>query len=499
MARWKTLGGGTLLAALLAGTAAQAVTPEEVWQDWVDYYGEMGQTVTAGAQSRAGDTLVVTDAVLASDAPDASFTITIPEIRLRDLGDGRVEVTMAPEIPMLMTSKPETGETVEMRMGLAQRDIVTIISGDAASMAYDMAGPEATIRLDGLTVDGEPVEMTASAVLTGLAQQYTMGDGEMRTGGGTFSATGLTFEAAGKDPESDGTFKMSGSLSDMQGRSDMSMPKGVDMTDGNAAFQAGFAVNGAFSYGASAMDIEVVEEAGPTRITATGEGGDFTFDISKDRLAYGATGGASVIDVSGAQIPFPLKLTTSESAMNFLMPVSRSDQPQPFEALVKLVDLTVSEEVWAMFDPAANLPRDPATLIVDLAGSARMLVDLFDPETAGASVENPVPGELHSLDVRQLELSAAGAELTGSGGFTFDNSDLSLGYPKPLGALDLKLVGGNALIDKLVSMGLLPEDQAMGARMMLGLFAVPAGDDTLTSKIEFREDGGLYANGQRLQ
>ncbi|MGB5067092.1 MAG: DUF2125 domain-containing protein, partial [Albidovulum sp.] len=61
------------------------------------------------------------------------------------------------------------------------------------------------------------------------------------------------------------------------------------------------------------------------------------------------------------------------------------------------------------------------------------------------------------------------------------------------------LIGGNGLIDKLVGMGLVPEDQAKGVRLMMGLFAVKTGDDTLTSKIEFKEDGGVYANGQRIQ
>jgi hypothetical protein len=49
-------------------------------------------------------------------------------------------------------------------------------------------------------------------------------------------------------------------------------------------------------------------------------------------------------------------------------------------------------------------------------------------------------------------------------------------------------------------MGLVPEDQAMAARMMLGLFARPGdGPDTLTSKIEVKGDGAILANGQRLQ
>ena len=49
-------------------------------------------------------------------------------------------------------------------------------------------------------------------------------------------------------------------------------------------------------------------------------------------------------------------------------------------------------------------------------------------------------------------------------------------------------------------MGLIPEDQAVGARLMLGLFARPGdGPDTLVSTIEMKEDGSILANGQRIR
>jgi hypothetical protein len=149
-----------------------------------------------------------------------------------------------------------------------------------------------------------------------------------------------------------------------------------------------------------------------------------------------------------------------------------------------------------MFDPGGVLPRDPATLVVDIAGKANWLVDIFDPAIAEAPMDQP-PGEFHSLSVNELLLRLAGAELTGSGDFTVNND---APVPMPAGTLNLQLVGGNALIDKLVQMGLLPEDQAMGARMMLGLFARPgAGEDTLVSEITVQEDGSVLANGQRIR
>ena len=106
------------------------------------------------------------------------------------------------------------------------------------------------------------------------------------------------------------------------------------------------------------------------------------------------------------------------------------------------------------------------------------------------------------MDLTELKATIAGAELTGTGSFTFYNTDIETfgGMPAPSGKLDMKLVGGNGLLDKLVEMGLLTSDDAMGARMMVAMFtnAGAEGADELTSTIEVK-DQVLYANGQRMQ
>jgi len=118
-----------------------------------------------------------------------------------------------------------------------------------------------------------------------------------------------------------------------------------------------------------------------------------------------------------------------------------------------------------------------------------------------AALGDAPPGEIHALDVTELRASVAGAELTGAGAFTFDNTDLTTfaGAPAPTGKIDLKLVGGNTLLDSLVAMSLLTADDANGARMMMSMFANPgAGPDEMTSTLEFK-DKGFFANGQQLQ
>jgi hypothetical protein len=194
-----------------------------------------------------------------------------------------------------------------------------------------------------------------------------------------------------------------------------------------------------------------------------------------------------------------VKSSFGELAFNVLMPASKSDEPQDFAFLTRLVDFTISEEVWGMLDPAATLSRDPATLIIDTKGKGRWLVDIMDPAYQDTGLEPP--GELTSLDLTQLLVKAAGAEVLGTGALTFDNTDLATfgGVPRPDGSINVTIKGVNQLIDNLIAMGLLPDDQAMGFRMMLGMFTRPgAGADEVTSLIEFK-DGGLFANGQQLQ
>ena len=53
---------------------------------------------------------------------------------------------------------------------------------------------------------------------------------------------------------------------------------------------------------------------------------------------------------------------------------------------------------------------------------------------------------------------------------------------------------------RLVSLGVIGQEDAMGAMMMMSMFARPGDEeDTLTSTLEVREDGAVLANGQRIQ
>ena len=69
----------------------------------------------------------------------------------------------------------------------------------------------------------------------------------------------------------------------------------------------------------------------------------------------------------------------------------------------------------------------------------------------------------------------------------------------PVGSLSARYEGVNAVLDTLVSAGLVPQDQVMGIRMGLMMFARAEGEDVMVTDLEFREDGSIFANGQQVR
>ena len=235
-------------------------------------------------------------------------------------------------------------------------------------------------------------------------------------------------------------------------------------------------------------------------VTSASSGLDMA--ITGGAISY--SGGAEdiAINVTGDQIPFPIDVTLAEYDYGIEMPVAATEEATDLGLRVNLSELSLSDPIWNIFDPGEVLPRDPLSVLLDLSGRARLDVSFADPEAMTEMGPDEAPGELESLSLDALRIAGAGAEITGEGAFTFDNENPSPqfgGMPQPEGQISFVATGVNALMDNLVQMGLLPPDQVMGARMMMGMFATATGEDELTSTIEVNDQGHVIANGQRIQ
>jgi hypothetical protein len=293
-----------------------------------------------------------------------------------------------------------------------------------------------------------------------------------------------------------GTFKGDPNL----GTTDSSMD--MTVTQNGLAMTASGSADAPFiDFTAASMAVKgtMTDGAGATNIDAAFSNMAGGYAFTENDFQYNYTAGAGNVSVASPTIPFPVNIGFGGLAFDIKFPLKTSDAPVPFTFLMKMQEFTLPPEVWGMMDPTGQLPQDPATLVIDTAGSIRLLQDFTASPTPG---EVPPPPELHSLSIREMQLKMVGADLTGNGDLTFDLTDTTTfgGVPAPTGALNFQLVGGNGLLDKLAAMGLVPEDQLMGARMMMGMFATMAtdGSDSMTSTVEFKNKG-LFVNGQQLQ
>ncbi len=478
------------------------MTSDAVWEQWQGYLGASGYSVEVGNAAKNGGTLTVSDVALSMDTEGSVVNMTLPELVFSENGDGTVNVTVPASYPMRMQLQ-EAGDVVDVTMTISQTDLVVNVSGDPDDTSYDITAANVALSVDEVAGDDQTLTDLAMFEFEGIQSAYTLKTGELYEYDEASSINALGITANVNIPEENSSFKMTASLSDLTSKSTMAIPLDGDPDNVASYFDGGMMVDGAFAYGAGTYDISGSEDGSDFAINGGMSGGDLSVDLSGTGMGYGGSVRDLTVSISGSDIPLPsIDVAMAEYVYNFLMPISKSDTPEDFALTTKMIDLSVSDMLWGLVDPSGGLPRDPATLILDMTGKANWNIDIMDPENSENMAMDGMPGEIHALTLNELQLKAAGADLTGTGAFTFDNNDLTTfpGFPRPTGQVDLQLVGGNGLIDKLVELGLLPEEQAMGARMMLGLFARQGdGADTLLSTIEVDDSGAVSANGQRLR
>lgn len=487
----------------LATSATADVTPQEVWASWQAMMTSAGQELTVGNTADSGSAVEVTDVVVSfKDEMGGSASMTFDQLVFADNGNGTVTVTMPDSYPLEMAFPAQEDGPGSLKLTIRQPGAKVIAGGSSTETSYDFSAPEMAMTLDEVTDEtGKVLDTKGDLAMAEVTGSYRMTKtGETLGLDSSFAAKSAVLNLSGTGDETGGSGTFVVSFADLSGTTKGNFLSAEMMANMAAALNSGFTMDSSLTFGAMSMDVDVTEESGPTKIVMTATGGGFNVAMDKTRLDYGTSLNGGKFTISGAEIPFPqVEVAFAESGFNVLMPVTKSETPQDFRFLTKLVDFTVSEDVWGLFDPAGSLSREAASVIVDVKGTGLWTQDIMDPEVQMDGVEPP--GELHSLDLTQVLAKAAGAEVSAAGGLTFDNTDLATfgGMPRPDGKITVNIKGENQLVDNLIALGILTEDDAMGFRMGLGMFARPgAGPDELVSEVEFKE-GGLFANGMRLQ
>ena len=502
------LAASTATAALCAAAPALAdVTAEDVLQNIQAPLKALGATHQA-EPVRKGNRLELAEARFTFALPmeAGEVAVTTNGLTLAENGDGTVSV-IYPENMVISVSADNAEENLfSATLEMSSAAYTTTASGTPGDITYAYDFNDGTFALKDLKMPEEAgLQMTMDGTMTGMTGSYRITEGDIvrmemagTNGEAHFSSNATDFTGL----VTTGTSTMSGGNTEMV----LAIPAGkTSIMNLSQALRDGFSltVTGKGGHIASTSEGRIDDEVMLVQNYSYNIG---DLDYRFDETGFSGTGVNSDLQfefVFGPMFPVPVSGTADKITGAMSVPVNKTDGPTDASMAMNIQGLAVNEALWAMIDPGTQLPRDPANLELDINADLANLIDLLNIEMLTSAMDaGETPLALHGLTLNSFSLDAVGAAVAAKGAFTFDNDDLETfgGFPAPDGAIDIEIDGANGLIDKLVGMGLLPEDQAMGARMMMGLFAMPGdGEDNLVSKIEIKPDGQILANGQRLQ
>ena len=497
--------GSTAVLLATSGTAVADVTAAQVWENWQALTGSYGQTFNVGSETMSGDTLTIKDLAIDFAMSDGASKGTIDELVFKEMGDGTVMFTMSPEYRISVTSAVPDGEAIDIDMAVVHSGLVMLASGTPDNIAYDFTAESISMEMGPfMTNDGNDLKMDMDFTINQIDGRYDTEIGAFNTTDSKLSAANATFSLLMTEPDEGTVVKMNGVYSDLAMDAIATLPTEIDTKNPMWMFGTETDMTGSFSTGSTTFSMAVEDGSDSFQVIGGSGASNLDFSIQNGTIAYGGSAMDTIYSIASPQLPLPsLNLGIKETVFEFAMPMLKSDEPNDMKIVTKLVGLSVDENLWAMIDPGRMLSHDPATLVFDITAGVNWLIDLTDTKAMEMAEENgETPIEVHTADINEINLTIAGAEVSASGAFEFDNTDMVTfdGIPAPSGSLDVSIDGVNGLIDTLIQMGLLPEEQAMGARMMMAMFSKPGeGEDSLVSTIEVTKEGSVLANGQRLR
>ncbi|MFN5998139.1 MAG: DUF2125 domain-containing protein [Paracoccaceae bacterium] len=497
MFRMNSFAAAPVFALLLGGTAHAALTADQVWQSWKDAGALVGLTVSAATENNSSGVLTLNGVTI---APEGTSGLTISDLTLTEESDGSVTIAPGADIGVTMTG--DTEGFVKLT-----HDGLTLVAREAdGGLAYDYQAAQLDVAYDstypGVSFDGtEAPKVTAAGTVgfTNLSGVYSDTPGTNRTFGLDIAADVLAYATSQDDPGMELKQTTSSETQGIEISFDLALPTTIALAameapaDFATALNEGFSVSMTTKQGESNGTMKQENAFMPMDLVMNAGGGEATALFNKDTFQVKSMAAGLNIESAAGALPVPVKVTSGPMEFGMTSPVIATEAAGDYGFVLKLADFSINEEAWAMFDPNGALPRDAAQIAIDISGKTTMdLPALIASEETGVPYV-PAP---ESLNITELGLKVAGAALAGTGAFTFDNS---MGIPMPLGEANISVTGANALIDGLIATGLMAEEDAMGARMMMGMFMVPgANADELTSKIEAKEGMQILVNGQPL-
>lgn len=478
-----------LVSALLVSTSlvapafAQSISAQQAWNNLQSSAAAQGFQLNSSGQTPEGETLIVQNLRVTPPGSGKDLVISIPQVRISPQGEG-----------VVLQTSPEFSAMARFA-GSVTRQFTIRNDGDIAYRAGEdvfyllLSAPNLSIEQTHATRRGQPLNESLEIDFQDMeAEMDVTRDGTIEF---DFNATQTAYEVRSPDPE---IGEMDGTITDLAvefgGRE-------FDEVDDNAgslerAFAAGFGAYLRVQTGRSEGRSNQTMEGTVYQANSTSESGSVELELRDGRFEASVSGAQG--EIAGQIQNIPFGGTIGGVGIEVSGPMVRTSDMQPANLGMALDQLTLSEQTLRMFN-AQEFTGEAMTFRLRSSLDGRVTQDLSDYDG-----DEP-PFDVSEVRLDELLVSVGDSNLTGAGAFTFLGGLLaSVGSEMPNGTGDFnfELVGGNALLNRLVTAGLVPQQQIFVVQMMMNGLGRAVGEDHLVSEVTIRPGGDVRVNGAPL-
>ena len=503
----RNLFGTTVLSAtvLLAQSVTADVTPDDVWSSFAAYYEATGAQVIGTPEADGAD-VVVSDSALLYRFPFgvATLRVGLPDLRMTEQSDGTVDLVYPENFDLRFEVDVPSEGAGSLTLAVTQTGYDGSASGSAGDVTFAQSSEGLKIEVKDIDFPEEDIDFSMVAQTDGYSVTSHVVTGDLVTT--TTEMTNGAVDVAYVLNEPDGgVVSNTGQFGANELKFETALPAGgSDVLNLSTALAAGAFLRGsADSVGGTSETITTIGNEIFSEQSQTSGRTVSRFSIDADGLdLFAESEGVDFNMLIPELFPFPISGSMSGAVGGYQFPLMPSEDPQDVAMRLDLRDLTISDEIWGLFDPVGDLPRDPVSLNVDVAGTVISDIDLLNFETLESqflSVSPPISAE--SITINEISMAAIGASILATGSFTLDNADTATfdGFPRPEGSAILNVSGANGLIDRLVALGVIGQDEAGMARLGMGFIARATGDDAFETRVDVNAEGHVNVNGQRMR
>ncbi len=492
-----------VLGCLAAPLWAQSI--DALVEDGLAAIRDGGGEISFAAREEGEDgSITLRDVILWPEGPDkgsmsTGFVTVLPvpgdpdsiEIRVAD----RIEI-VSPDLDDATLETPGLSVVTTLPQDQIERHEVSVTADRLALIAPQLSGTrDDDINLENVTFSFEDPDFNFTFDMATRSL-----DGEMSS-----DVIAMDFDVADQtvDGDQSGSFRYQ-SFGLVVGARNLPDDPGDD-----AQMKRFLDVDGAFwvetERGPGQIEVEAVMDDGVPAKLSGRDGGGMTELALRDgvmQVMYDLNSVVYGITFESVLFPVPIaEISASNVSLGGSIPVRPSEDAQTMAFDFALRDVAVNDDVLDLIDVSGNLPRNPATLALDVEAELILKEPLYASIDGDGidDIDDPTEiAEVTQVLLNNVVVSAFGAEVDGTGAISLQNEGPR---PVPVGSLDWRMSGIQALADTVVGLGFADPTQVAMMKGMMNVFAVPVEGETdlFTTTIEFTEDGAITANGVPLQ